>query len=203
MFLGETNFLLDVAFRQDANCEYLFQLANEGRIQIAIPEYALAEAEGAGAQKLLNRLKALEPALYALRQFSRSAYHDVEDLIRGIEQLMDDVKVIEIPLVVEKISSLRQSAITIPFTPEILLQVELREAKQIPPFKKGDIRIYESILKFAAENQGSGFNFVFLNRDRKDFDHPKIHAELQALGVELFFSAGDCVRRIRELLELE
>lgn len=153
-------------------------------------------------QKLLNRLKALESALYALRQFSRSAYHDIDSLIRGVEQLIDDVKTTEIPLVVEKISTLRQLATTIPLASEILVRVKLREAKQIPPFKNPDICIYESILKFAAENQGREFNFVFLNRDRKDFDYPQIHAELQALDVELFFSAGDCVRRIRELLEL-
>ena len=200
MLLGETNLLLDVAFAQDTNCEYLVELAVEQKIQVAIPEYALAEAEGTGVQKLLNQLRDLEPALYALRQFSRSAYHDVDGLIRGIERLMDDVKTTEIPLVVEKISNLRQLATIIPLTSEILLQVELREAKQIPPFKKGDIRIYESILKFAAENQGSGFNFVFLTRDRKDFDHPQVHTELHALDVELFFSAGDCVRRIREIL---
>ena len=145
MFLGETNFLLDFALEQNINCEYLVDLADEGNIQIAIPEYALAEAEGSGVQKLLNQLKALEPALYALRQFSRSAYRDVDGLILGIEQLMDDVKTTEIPLVLEKISNLRQLAMIIPLTSEILLQVELREAKQIPPFKKGDIRIYCSV----------------------------------------------------------
>ena len=203
MLLGETNFLLDFAFKQDANCEYLVELADKQQVQMAIPEYAFAEAEGAGVQKLLNRLRTLEPALYALRQFSRSAYHDLDDLIRGIEQLMDSVKTTEIPLVVEKISNFRQLATIIPLTPEILVQAKLREAKQIPPFKKSDIRIYETVLKFAAENQGSEFNFMFLTRDRKDFDHPHVHAELQALSVELFFSAGDCVRRIRELLELQ
>jgi len=203
IFLAETNFILDVALEQDTNCEYLKDLADEEQIQMAIPEYAIAEAEGAGVQKLLNRLKALEPALSALRQFSRSAYHDLDGLIRGVEQVIGNVKTNEIPLVVEKISKIRQLATTIPLTSEILVQVKLREAKQIPPFKKSDICIYESILKFASENKDSGLNFVFLNRDRKDFDYPQIHAELQALGVELFFSAGDCVRRIRELLELE
>ena len=200
IFLGETNFILDVAFQQDANCEYLFRLADEHRMQMVLPEYAVAEAEGTGVQRLLNQLRDLEPALSALRQFRRSAYHEVDDLIRGIEQLAEKVKTIEIPLVVERISNLQQRAAIIPLTPEILLQVELREAKQIPPFKKGDIRIYESILKFAAENQGSGVTLVFLTRDRKDFDHLPIHAELQGVEVELFFSAGDCVRRIRELL---
>jgi len=200
VLLGETNFILDVAFQQDANCEYLFRLTDEQRIQMAIPEYALAEAEGTGVQRLLNQLRDLEPALYALRQLSRSAYHNLDSLIRGVEQLMHAVKTSEIPLVAERISNLRRRATTIPLTSEILLRAELREARQIPPFKKSDIRIYESILKFAAENQGNGVNFVFLTRDRKDFDYPPIHAELRGLGVELFFSAGDCIRRVRELL---
>ncbi len=45
MLLGETNLLLDVAFAQDTNCEYLVELAVEQKIHVAIPEYALAEAE--------------------------------------------------------------------------------------------------------------------------------------------------------------
>ena len=36
-----------------------------------------------------------------------------------------------------------------------------------------------------------------------DFDFPSLHDELAALSVELLFSAGDCIRRIRELLDIE
>lgn len=41
---------------------------------------------------------------------------------------------------------------------------------------------------------------LFLTRDQNDFNYPYIHEELSSLSVELFFSAGECIRRIRDLL---
>jgi hypothetical protein len=41
---------------------------------------------------------------------------------------------------------------------------------------------------------------VFLQRDALHFDNPEVKAELAALDVEIYFSAGEAVRRIRELL---
>ena len=61
--------------------------------------------------------------------------------------------------------------------------------------------MYESLLHFARLNQTSDAAMLFLTRDKADFDFPYIREELAALSVELLFSAGDCTRRIRELVE--
>ncbi|MCP4401693.1 MAG: hypothetical protein GY801_30885 [bacterium] len=86
----------------------------------------------------------------------------------------------------------------IPFSAEISASAELRRLRQLAPFKSSDERIYESILHFARENQAPDVTMLFLTRDRSDFDHPYLHDELSELSVELLFSAGDCIRRIRE-----
>jgi hypothetical protein len=92
--------------------------------------------------------------------------------------------------------------ISIPFTADIALRAELRGLRQLAPFKRNDQIIYESILLFARENQTSNLKMLFLTRDKTDFDFPYIHKELSSLSVELFFSAGDCIRYLRELLEI-
>ncbi|HIE28857.1 TPA: hypothetical protein EYP66_16400 [Candidatus Poribacteria bacterium] len=51
-----------------------------------------------------------------------------------------------------------------------------------------------------ANNQAPDLKMLFLTRDKTDFDFPYIRSELAFLSIELFFSAGECIRRIRELL---
>jgi hypothetical protein len=43
---------------------------------------------------------------------------------------------------------------------------------------------------------------LFLTFDKEDFNVPSVRDELAVVNIELFFSAGECVRRIRELLSL-
>lgn len=88
----------------------------------------------------------------------------------------------------------------IPFTSEIGVRAEVRELRQLPPFKSSDRRIYESILHFAEKNHAPDVTMLLLTRDRNDFDYPSIHQELSAYSVELLFSAGDCIKRLRELV---
>ncbi|MBM3237417.1 hypothetical protein FJZ31_14095 [Candidatus Poribacteria bacterium] len=44
--LTETNFILDITFEQSQQCEQLLFLAREQEVQVVIPEYSFAEAEG-------------------------------------------------------------------------------------------------------------------------------------------------------------
>ncbi|MEK7396952.1 MAG: hypothetical protein AAB116_08455 [Candidatus Poribacteria bacterium] len=63
--------------------------------------------------------------------------------------------------------------------------------------------IYESILEFAGLNQQSGIKMLFLTRDRSDFDFLHIKEELSSFNIEIFFSAGECIKRIVELTDTE
>jgi hypothetical protein len=62
------------------------------------------------------------------------------------------------------------------------------------------LEIYESILAFARLNQSPDVAMVFLERDVTHFDVPEVKSELAAVGVEIYFMAGEAVKRIRELL---
>jgi len=98
---------------------------------------------------------------------------------------------------------LEEKVSVIPSSGEIAARSELRAVRQLAPFKPADRTIYESILHFVRANQTPDTRKLFLTRDKTDFGLPSIREELAALSVELFFSAGDCIRRIREFLQLE
>jgi len=41
---------------------------------------------------------------------------------------------------------------------------------------------------------------IFLERDKAHFDVSEVKSELADVGVEIYFSAGDVVKHVRELL---
>ncbi len=201
LLITETNFILDITFEQSQQCERLLPLVKEYRIPLVIPEYAVAEAEGNISNTLQKRFDAIDSAISALKQSARSAYQEVRPLIEQLEAFKVQSEHVERPLLHTKITVVEEHASIIPFTPEIAVRAELRGLRQLPPFKSSDRCIYESILHFARENHAPDITMLLLTRDRNDFDYPSIHQELSAYSVELRFSAGDCIKRLRELVE--
>jgi hypothetical protein len=201
--LTETNFILDLSFQQAPDCERLFLLAQEHDIELVIPEYSFAEAEGNLTTTLRKRCATLEAAISVLRQADRSAYQDLARLIQELEQVKVQAFTQEQPILHARIQYLTKSASVIPFSAEIGVQAELRGLRRLAPWKPTDRNVYESMLHFVRENQSSEVRMLFLTRDRADFDVPSLHDELAALSVELLFSAGDGIRRIREIIRLD
>lgn len=201
--LTETNFLLDIIFEQSQECDRLFLLTREHAIPVVIPEYSFAEAEGNIAKTLQLRLTGLDTAISILKQSARSAYHDVAALIGQLRQFKAHSEAEERPFLHDRLTKLEENVSVIPFTADIVVRAELRDLRQLAPFKPSDRRIYESLLYFIATNHTPDTSTIFLTRDQADFDFPYIREELIALGVELFFSAGECIRRIREILHLD
>jgi hypothetical protein len=165
-----------------------------------MPEYALVEAEITVEQVLRRRIQRIEDAQRALQQANRSNYHHWTDLMNRLEGFKQYVIDIELPMVRQQIQNIREIVTVIPFTPDAMANAELRELGDTAPFKKSDRRIYESILLFADQNRSESVQLLFLTKDQEDFDIPSIHEEMAAIGVEIFFSSGRCVRRLRDLL---
>ena len=117
-----------------------------------------------------------------------------------MQQYKENTERLELPALHSKMKEVEEIASIIPFTSETMARSELRKLRQIAPFKETDRRIYESILIFVRENQSPNMKMLFLTRDENDFDFPYIREELASMDVELFFSAGRCIGRIRELL---
>ena len=200
--LTETNFLLDIAFDQSPECKRLFFLAQEQNIPIIVPEYSFAEAEGNIAKTLEQRLAAIDTTIGILKQSARSAYQDVAALLAQLHAFKARSDAEERPLLHLKLAKLEEHVSVIPFSAKIGARAELRGLRQLAPWKPTDRNVYESLLHFVRKNQASEAHTLFLTRDRADFDVPSLHDELAALSVELLFSAGDGIRRIRELLQL-
>jgi hypothetical protein len=98
------------------------------------------------------------------------------------------------------LEALQAVALPIAFTPNIDAAAKLRRVRGRPPHDIKDLEIYESILAFARLNQSPDVAMVFLERDVTHFDVPEVKSELAAVGVEIYFMAGEAVKRIRELL---
>ena len=199
--IAETNFVLDIAFEQSDECSRLLDFIHKNNISLVIPEYAFAEAEGSILDKLRNRLAAIDLALTALRQASRSAYSTLADFIIQLEQYKNEIERTELHLVQERKRELEKNSTLIPFTPELMVKAELRRLKDVAPFKQTDRVIYESILEFAKLNKDSNIQMIFLTRDKNDFNFTFIREELASLNIELFYSAGDCIKRFMELIQ--
>jgi len=56
-----------------------------------------------------------------------------------------------------------------------------------------------SFVKLVGRSIGPESKVLFLTRDR-DFDVEKVLEELNEVGVEVYFSSGECLQRIKELL---
>ncbi|MBM3237416.1 hypothetical protein FJZ31_14090 [Candidatus Poribacteria bacterium] len=121
-------------------------------------------------------------------------------LINQLQQFKTRSEEEELPTLHARIREFEETVSTIPYSAEITARAELRGLRPLAPFKQADRKIYESILQFARENQSPDLKMLFLTRDKTDFDFSYIRSELAFLSVELFFSAGECIRRIRELL---
>lgn len=201
--MTETNFLLDIAFDQSPECKRLLFFAQEQGIPIIVPEYSFAEAEGNIARTLDQRLTSIDTTISILKQSARSAYQDVTDLISQLQQFKARSAAEERPLLHAKLTKMEEQVSIIPFSTKMATQAELRGLRQLPPWKPTDRNVYASILHFVRKNQMPDSSMLFLTRDKADFDFPSIHDELSSLSVELLFSAGECIRRIREFLALD
>ena len=92
VLIAETNFVLDIAFEQSEECSRLLDFIRNNGISLVIPEYALAEAEGSILTKIENRLNAIDSALNALKQASRSIYSDLDDFINKLEKYKNGIE---------------------------------------------------------------------------------------------------------------
>jgi len=146
-------------------------------------------------------MTAIDLALTALKQASRSAYNTLDDFIIQLEQYKNEIERTELHLVQERKRELEKNSTLIPFTPELMVKAELRRLKDAAPFKQPDRVIYESILEFAKLNKDSNIQMIFLTRDKNDFNFTFIREELASLNIELFYSAGDCIKRFMELIQ--
>jgi hypothetical protein len=201
ILLGESNYVLDVVLERHNDCVYLAQLAASGEIELVIPDYSFAEVEAKlreiESQFLLvfERAKAVLEKLLTSRREKKAHARRQSALDECNVHIHASVKEAR-----DALEALQAVALPIAFTSNIDAAAKLRRVRGRPPHDIKDLEIYESILAFARLNQSPDVAMVFLERDVTHFDVPEVKSELAAVGVEIYFMAGEAVKRIRELL---
>jgi predicted nucleic acid-binding protein len=186
----ETNFVLEVAYLQDAHhaCDELCELAADGKIQLVVPIFALAEARLTWDRRAADR-KALQDTLQReIRQLSRSEQFqtlpdDSRQMISALVASGEEVRG-RLEKMIEKIAGI---ASVPPLNAEVLARA--REYEGAYRFRPPDALIYASVLAHATEHQGAK---VLIDSDAKDFADPTVEDELKKREIKLItdFNAG-------------
>ena len=198
LLMAETNWLDNLVLVQDSTSAYLMRLARTEKIDIAVPEYSFYEADGSLNRKLIKRAERIDEALSLLGQISQTEHHT--ELCKIGRETLKELKRLtlndraEIKRTLDKIKSM---VLVIPYTSDASTRAEMIFESSRPPFKKGDCRIYASILVFVEHLEEEYDMIIFYTEDKEDFDHSEINEELENLGVEIIFDSGACVERIK------
>ena len=198
----ESNAIFDLAFERDRNVSYIVGLAEANRIALIVPEYALVEADGQSVSIINARKNKIKEFDQFLGQLRRGDLYQptVPALREQLDSLLSNCNQDRLNFE-ETLERLRQICTVIPQTPQAHVMGELRFKSALPPFKPDDCQIYEAILEFIRLHRPEYQAIFFLTKDREDFDWQEINRELAALGVEISFSSGECIRLLRELLQ--
>jgi hypothetical protein len=201
LVIAESGFIMDSCLEESQQAKRVLDIADFGQITIAIPQYAMAEVDGS----LHNRLRAwtsrLQEMIAFLNQLARSqpSEHAAEQAIANLHQLIDIIEATRTSLN-ETVALIERICYIIPFSMEIYALGKLRALGSPPPFDENDCQIYEAILAYLRQSSDEYDLKLFLTHDRQHFDLPEIHAELGQLETRMVFSAGECLRCIRESL---
>ncbi|MBC8229933.1 hypothetical protein H8E77_10340 [bacterium] len=221
VIVAESGFLKDLCLNQSTDSRYLYEQIDNHLITGAIPEYAFAETDGGLQQQYRKQRIRLQETANLANELSRS--QNLQPLTAQLKQLVAELQE-QIDngyaLVKTELEEIRSQCLTILTNFEIFHRARLRALSATPPPDEIDCQIFETVLSFLHEHQqdkelfleGKGFERenprlslhydirLFLTHDRKDFDYPEIHREINALGAIMVFSSSECLRILRERL---
>ena len=200
LLICETNFVYSVILAQDRNCGYLLELASENKIDIAIPEFSFLEVRGKIGERFKRREDKLRDIISFLNELMRSEYHKrtLYDVKEKLKQLyINSPK--EKEEVLQSAEEIKSLCISISHNAEISYRAFLRSVANLPPYKKGDRQIYESISDF-TKDKGEYDLIIFYTTDKEDFDHKEIRDELEEHGVKIHFDSGNVIQRVMNMV---
>jgi predicted nucleic acid-binding protein len=173
----ESNFVLELALVQEqhASCEALLRLCEEGRIQLAIPAYSLAEPYETLTRRHRQRRRMKGELDDELHQLARTAtYADRLSGIQHLTTLLIDSADEEAKRLEGVRARLLQSAEILPL--EVSILTAATQYQQTHGLSPQDALVYATVLWDLKQYRVP--QSCFLNRNSKDFDDPDIVAEL-------------------------
>jgi predicted nucleic acid-binding protein len=204
----ETNFLLELALQQSdyENCETILRLAEEGRITLLLPIFALAEAYQSLGEKERRRTAFSEELKREMVQVRRSSAFRKDS---NLEALTDGNKIGELlqvstaahrGLLEATLDRVLAVADIIPFDAEVFRRSRGCTLKY--SFRKpGDAAICASVLHYLETSPRD--MVLFVEKDREDFANPDLEADLDQRGCFIEFNVGGGISRIMSALEIK
>ncbi|QAT87639.1 hypothetical protein EJ065_6110 [Corallococcus coralloides] len=187
----ETNFILELAFRQEQSlaCEQLLQLAESKALQLCIPAFCFIEPaeklrrEIPDAEALQSRLaKELEKRKRS-EGFSEPQQHAWNEVIASLVKDTSDAE--------QRLESIRarvlQCADVFPVDADVIARAASLEAEDIR-LQFPDAVVLASVMARLEEDAGPS---LFLNRNSNDFDVSSVKLALRQLHCKLITRFDD------------
>ncbi|MEX1366147.1 MAG: PIN domain-containing protein [Nannocystaceae bacterium] len=203
VLIFDTNILVDIWLARDGNeSVLLLQLAEEGIVDLVLPEYVLIEFRGFALRWLRDERAKLEQRVRTLaREWGRS-----DDLDEGADLIAAGCRKVDEGLeglrnTIDQVAKrVRAVARVKPHTPEIHFRGDLRFLSGRPPDRPiggiKDCRIFEAILEIAAE-QERGERLKYVVTKDQDFDHEELRLQLDAQGFSIRKDPGRLFGELR------
>jgi len=187
ILITETNFVLELAFRQDEvrECDRLVELAVDGTLELAVPACSLFEPY----ETLVRRSKARDSLLEAFKrevnELARSEFY--VELPRTAEEIVKPISgssnVYENSLR-EALLSIVRVATIIPLSSEVMNKaLEFQEGGWISP---QDSVVLASVFFFVRDRAGDPK--LFANTNMKDFVRPDVATHFRQYNCKLLNS---------------
>lgn len=189
--LAESNFLLEIALRQSEydHAVHILQLAENGKIRLVVPAYALAEPFHKLGRVERERRQLMDGLDRELGQMSRSAdFADIRSKSTAIMAALagkSDVDKREFDAVSVRVLKVAE---VIPLT---AMQLRAGISRQLVDLGPQDALIFAAAQEFLRTR--SGEPSIFVNKNSKDFLAESVSQDLERLGCKVLvrFSAAN------------
>jgi predicted nucleic acid-binding protein len=186
----ETNFVLELAFMQEqhSSCEKIVELCHAGSARLVLPAFCIAESYEALIRRAKRRSQIANELVSELQQLSRSEpYKDETETLQRIGGLLARTSQDEDQRLHHTLDRLLQIADVIPLEATIVAEAaQSRVAYELDP---QDALVFASVSRHLAA--ASDTDNCFINRNRRDFDNPRIQVVLLQMGCRLLFNFDD------------
>jgi predicted nucleic acid-binding protein len=181
----ESNFVLEHALEQEDcdSCAEIVRLAADGRLNLLIPAFSLAEPHHAIFSKAKARSRLGEDLRAQLGELGRSRPHrEIPQTFGTLAAALIERARFEREGVRRAISELVRTAEVIPLDAEVLRAAT--EMEILYGLSGQDAIVLASVLIHLETHRPT--ESCFLNRNSKDFDDPNILERLKALDCKFF-----------------
>lgn len=187
----ESNFVLELAFRQDEakECEQLLALAAEGAITLAIPGCSLFEPYETLGRRTKHREYISRLLKDEFAQLSRSeGLAELVDTSKVIGLLLAECGQVQLAELDSTIDKLSRAATVIPLTAEIARRA--LAIRLVYRLSSQDSMVVASVEKYMIEQGVDGK--VFANKNRLDFTTALVKGHFESVGCRIIgdFSAA-------------